>query len=534
MKIIIKNVLIVVSSLLTISCTKAQDVNIVNNDEGEPVVVDKPLKEAAAFPIGTAISPSPFYGDVKYREVVLRDFNSVTFEWHMKHGAIQKMDGSLDFTAADNLITALNGMTVFGHTLAWHQNQNATYLNNRVGQSNNIAGEELLSDGTFEDGNATEWEIWNNADDAALVEVINNPTYVSQGSYALKIVNPVNGNPWNVQLASNPFVTKSGTTYRVTYNIRTETGVGKVRMSTNVSSGEPAYQSDINVNTSYQTIVWNFNGEDANTRLMIDIGSTQGTYYIDNISVVEVAPPPTGPELVQLVSDILESYIKETVNHFKDRIHAWDVVNEMFTEDGRIRNSANTTIPQGANDYFIWSNYLGRDFAYKAFKYAEEADPTAELYINDYNLESSPRKLDSLIAHVSEIKQRGAKVDGIGTQMHISWKTDLILMEDMFRKLGQTGLKIRVSELDIKTVLGSADGTPKELLNNYQAAMAKKVVELYLKHIPAPQRAGITIWGVNDGNSWLSDGGKEFALFYDDNYQKKPAYAAFLAGLEGK
>lgn len=529
-----KNTIYVAISLMLLGCTKMQDINILNNGGFTELETNVALKDAATFPIGTAISPGPFNNEPKYKEAVLRDFNSVTFEWHMKHGAIQKNDGTRDFTPADNLIASLNGIPVFGHTLAWHQNQNATYLNNLLGLASDAPVEELLQNGGFEDGALGAWGAWNTASGTATIEVTNNASYVASGSYALKVVNPANGNPWGVQIASNAFATGAGKNYRVTFGIRTETGAGKMRLSTNVSAGSAAYQGDVDVTSAYQTIVWNFTGEEANTRIMIDIGSTQGTYYIDNFSVVEAVVPPTGPELVQAVEEILEEYITATVNHFKDRVKAWDVVNEMFTENGAIRNAANTTIPDGATDFFLWSNYLGRDFAYKAFKFAEAADPTADLYINDYNLESAPQKLDSLIAHVNELKQRGAKVDGIGTQMHISWRSDLGRMEEMFRKLGQTGLKIRVSELDIKTIMGSAAGTPTELLNSYQAAMAKKVVELYIKHIPESQRAGITIWGINDGNSWLSNGGKEFALFYDDNYEKKPAYGAFLAALQGK
>lgn len=531
-KNIIRNTFYAASALVLVSCTKMQDIGILNTGGYEHLDKSTPLKDAAAFPIGTAISPGPFNNDAKYREIVLRDFNSVTFEYHMKHGAIQKSNGTKDFATADNMINALNGIPVFGHTLAWHQNQNASYLNTVLGLSSEAPVVELINNGTLEAGALGDWGVWNNAGGAASVTVTNDAAYVFQGTYAMKVVNPVNGNPWNVQIASNAFPTVAGKTYRVSFNIRTESGAGQMRLST--SGTDAQYGGDVEVTSTYQPSVWTFNGITGNTRLMIDIGAVQGTYYIDNFSVIEVSEAPTGPALVRAVDSLLEDYITATVNHFKDRVKAWDVVNEMFTDNGAIRNSVNTTIPEGATDYFLWSNYLGRDFAYNAFKYAEAADPTADLYINDYNLEYSPQKVDSLIKHVAELKERGAKVDGIGTQMHISWRTDLGKMEDMFRKLGQTGLKIRISELDIKTVMGSPAGAPTDLLNSYQAAMAKKVVELYLKHIPAPQRAGITIWGINDGNSWVSDGGKEFALFYNDNYEKKPAYGAFLAALLGK
>jgi endo-1,4-beta-xylanase len=175
---------------------------------------------------------------------------------------------------------------------------------------------------------------------------------------------------------------------------------------------------------------------------------------------------------------------------------------------------------------------MGRDFALKAFLYAREADPAADLYINDYGLESSNAKLDSTIAYVNELKAKGAKINGIGTQMHINWNTSRAGIDNMMQKLAATGLKVRVSELDVRAVMTSAAGTLTPQLSSYQAEMYKYVVQSYIKHVPTAQRAGITVWGVNDRNSWLSNGGKEFPLLYDDNYQKKPAYGAFLMGLK--
>jgi endo-1,4-beta-xylanase len=61
--------------------------------------------------------------------------------------------------------------------------------------------------------------------------------------------------------------------------------------------------------------------------------------------------------------------------------------------------------------------------------------------------------------------------------------------------------------------------------------MIRYVVSSYIRHVPAAQRAGITVWGVTDNTSWLYNNGKEFPLLYDSNYKKKPAYSGFLQGL---
>src|SRR5215207_7129523 len=103
---------------------------------------------------------------------------------------------------------------------------------------------------------------------------------------------------------------------------------------------------------------------------------------------------------------------------------------------------------------------MGRDYALKAFNYAKAADPNALLFINDYGLETNSQKLDSLIAFVAELKSKGAKVDGIGTQMHIATNTQLAGIDLMMQKLAATGLKIRISELDVRVGNGGTAGTP--------------------------------------------------------------------------
>src|SRR5690606_9753999 len=122
-------------------------------------------------------------------------------------------------------------------------------------------------------------------------------------------------------------------------------------------------------------------------------------------------------------------------DRYKNVVHAWDVVNELFTDNGSIRNNTNTTTT--ASDVFVWSNYMD-NYALKSFEYAEAADPNVILYINDYGLESSTAKLDSLIDYTANLIAQGAKVDGIGTQMHVSWNTSYNGIDQMFQKLAAT------------------------------------------------------------------------------------------------
>ncbi|HXO75487.1 MAG TPA: endo-1,4-beta-xylanase, partial [Puia sp.] len=139
-----------------------------------------------------------------------------------------------------------------------------------------------------------------------------------------------------------------------------------------------------------------------------------------------------------------------------------------------------------------------------------------------------------------ELKAAGAQIDGIGTQMHISILTSNSGIDAAFQKLAATGLKIRISELDVrlnpqdKVGFNSLPVDPTLLA--FQADKYKYVVNSYLKNVPSAQRYGITVWGVDDPESWiiLSQKKQDAPLLFDKNFAKKPAYSGFLQGLKGK
>ncbi|RYY98358.1 MAG: 1,4-beta-xylanase, partial [Chitinophagaceae bacterium] len=120
-------------------------------------------------------------------------------------------------------------------------------------------------------------------------------------------------------------------------------------------------------------------------------------------------------------------------------------------------------------------------------------------------------------------------------QMHISVSTPNDGIDDMMRRLAATGLKVRISEIDIAAGNGGAAGTPPAFaaLAN-QAVKYKYVVASYLRHVPPAQRGGITMWGLTDNTSWLYNNGAQYPLLYDNNFNRKPAYASFLAALRGQ
>lgn len=533
MKSIFKTILpflIMVSGMT--SCKKNGEINVpgpVNNLPDSSTA----LKEATDITIGAAISYTPMIGNAAYSGLVKRDFDGVTFDYHMKHGAVVQSDGTLNFTATDDLVNAAASLEIFGHTLGWHENQNAGYLKNFSGIIA-PAGPELSSNGGFENG-LTGWSTFNSGNPAgkATITTGTGTAEVRSGNGSMKVINPeaYPGNQWRVQVSGTALATTIGKQYNISYWVKAAVAGGSIRLSTGPTN--PQYQGDQTIGTNWQQVSWTITAQLPSTSFLFDMGQVANTYFIDEVSVKEVVQGNTGAQVEARVDEALDNFVTGMVTHYKGKVKAWDVVNELFTETGNLRNNTNTSTT--GSDVFVWSHYLGRDFALKAFNYAKAADPSALLFINDYNLESSSAKLDSLIAYVAELKSRGAKVDGIGSQMHVSWNSSRTGIDNMMKKLAATGLKVRISELDVRL---NPNKTPGYVFTAAEAAkqadMYKYVIKSYIANVPKAQQHGITIWGITDNTSWLYNNGLDFPLLYNLDFSKKAAYTAVVQALKGQ
>jgi endo-1,4-beta-xylanase len=116
---------------------------------------------------------------------------------------------------------------------------------------------------------------------------------------------------------------------------------------------------------------------------------------------------------------------------------SWDVVNEPVTDEGsELRDSH-------------WSRMLGADgYMVRAFHKARAADPDAVLFLNDYNLENTPRKGATFLKLVERLMKAGAPIGGIGTQSHLDIRIPAGQIRAFFRDAASLGLPIHVSELD--------------------------------------------------------------------------------------
>lgn len=227
-------------------------------------------------------------------------------------------------------------------------------------------------------------------------------------------------------------------------------------------------------------------------------------------------------------SGYLTDHITNIVGNYKGRITSWDVVNEAFTDDFGTDSTYRNIDTSETNGVFgsVWYREIGKDYIPLAFTTAHAADPDAELYYNDYNLEDNNTKVTAVLTMVNELIDDNIPIDGIGFQMHISLTEPLI--EDIKAALTlatATGLKIKITEIDIRTNSnGSYDSYTNEvaqlLKERYQS-----IVSTYLEVVPKEQIGGISFWGVSDADSWIPDfyGYPDWPLLFDDELNAKEA-----------
>jgi endo-1,4-beta-xylanase len=229
-------------------------------------------------------------------------------------------------------------------------------------------------------------------------------------------------------------------------------------------------------------------------------------------------------------------HIMTVVGRYKGRITGWDVVNEALNEDGTLRSSQwLRIIGEGSED----KQY---DHIENAFRWAHEADPDAELYYNDYNLETSKAKCDGAVAIVKHLKSKGLRIDGVGIQLHggLTYPSAKGL-EYAITNLAATGVKVMITELDIRTRTRGYRGADINQVNRQstedenaaaaetQKKLADKYAELFsvfVKHKEDISR--VTFWGVYDRTSWI--GGSP--LLFDRNYQPKQAFDAVINAVQ--
>jgi len=381
----------------------------------------------------------------------------------------------------------------------------------------------------------------------------------------MQMVNPSAVNFWQAQAAidfTSPL--ESGKTHYLSFKIK-GSAPGVIRPGfqdpSDYSSGGDF--PNINFTADWQEFtVQTTVTKETVTRFLFSYGDFAGTIYIDDLSLYTMESvnsiPLTPEEKADTLTYALRNWISGMMGATSGYVTEWDVVNEPLAGQGNIegfydlKSAVRGTVSAAdAANSFYWQDYLGVDYVRVAVKLAREYGPdNLKLFVNDYNLESDwddNHKLKSLIYWINRWESDGVtEIDGIGTQMHISYymnpdvqasKEEHIVQ--MFELLAQTGKLIKITELDMGLVdaTGQAVKTSEVTIEQHKAMSDhyKFIIQKYFEIIPANQRAGITHWCITDSpesSSWR--GGEPVGLWTERTYRRKHAYGGFADGLSGK
>jgi len=214
-------------------------------------------------------------------------------------------------------------------------------------------------------------------------------------------------------------------------------------------------------------------------------------------------------------ADAYRNYILAVAGRYRGGVRGWDVVNEPISEEG------------GGYRDCTWRKNLGMDYVRLAFEHAREADPAAVLFLNDYNLEAKPAKLDTFLRLTESLLKGGAPLGGLGTQTHVSADSPRGEIARSIKALASFGLPIHISEVDVSTRQLRSRLPRPDVLGD-QSRVVEEIAQAFFD-LPQRQRYALTFWGLRDRDSWLrrppyADGDKP--LLFDDAGRPKPAFEA--------
>lgn len=235
------------------------------------------------FKLGIALGANDFVAGGQVHSLAISNFDEMTAGNEMKYASCVSDDGTMNFYNVTNFVNEAKaaGMTIYGHTLGWHSQQNIKYLNSL------IADKEVVGDGSvtnkyayqsdFEDGNPIGG--WGNN---STLEVVNEGP---DGSKCLKMTNPSVVNPWEAQAAIDlPF--EGGQVYYLSFKVKgsVEGSMGASFQHSADYGGRGDFPS-MNITTDWTEVLVSTTAQDGADRFLFNYGAYAGSIYIDDLAI---------------------------------------------------------------------------------------------------------------------------------------------------------------------------------------------------------------------------------------------------------
>lgn len=526
------------------------------------------IKDRPNFHLGIGTTVDEYNKKELVYALTNSNFNETVAGNAMKMASCVADDGSMDFDKVKEYVKNATdaGLSVYGHTLAWHAQQPNKYLNG------------LIKDK----------ELPPAEDNPGLIITSGDPK----------------ANTWDYEIyydLDEPL--KAGKTYEISLNVR-GTNPGTIDFWPGKKDGSATQYGAGSFTVAESAIdnSFSFTPNADIDRMRFCFGKVGGTLYFDNFVLKEKGSdhniavnstfdeddishwtkgswvdisyeignvaggfiPLTPDEKKEKLTPVLQNWIYGMMEATEGKVKAWDVVNEAISGEDKdgdgyydLQSATRGTVSaDDAKNNFYWQDYLG-DTEYvrtavaaarKGFKDAGGNPEELKLFINDYNLETvdaqnNNKKLESLIHWIDEWQKDGVtKIDGIGSQMHVTCSMDPAKQKkneeaylNMLHKMVDSHMLVRISELDMGladkdgNLVNTTDMTEEQ--HKAMRAYYEFIVKKYLEIVPKEQQWGICQWCATDSpanSGWRA--GLPVGL-WDLDYYRKHTYGGFAAGL---
>ena len=479
----------------------------------------------------------------------------------MKMASCVDGNGNMNFNNVKKFVTAATnaGISVYGHTLAWHSQQPNGWLKKLLADKPDPSAGEVWSVIASKDFRKNKSVGWHSSE----TDYGYSLSYDANDGLIVHCTK-MNTNSWDVQfLAMTDIPTKVGQTYKMTMTVK---GTDNGKLHTKLGDWSNGEYPDVSFTTEWQDVEMTYTAAVESSFFMLQCGDFVGDIYIKEIkfegNTSSVTIPQTQQERHDTLVYAMDKWIKSMMEACDGKVKAWDLVNEAIGgggDDGQgnyeLQHSEgykSGTWDVGG-DAFYWQDHMGDlDYVRQACRLARKYGPEdIKLFINDYNLESdwdNNKKVKSLVNWIKKWESDGVtKIDGIGTQMHISCYEDETILNNikkhitqMFQVIANSGKLCRVSEMDMGYVRGNNRWGSSIKTSQMTEAEHKKmadfyewIIKEYFRIIPPEQQWGICQWCATDSPNNSGWRGGEPVGIWDSNYYRKHVYAGFVRGLNG-
>ena len=542
-----------------------------NNDNYRYLDQYKALKEYIDytkypnFKLGAGTTVNDYLNKSLVKNMINKNFTETVAGNAMKMGSVVDGNGNMNFSTVKNYVKAATnaGLNVYGHTLAWHSQQPKGWLLRLLADKPDPNAEDVLTVIASKDCTKDKNIGWKSSESDYGYSLTFNSTD------GLKIHTTKKcPNSYDVQfLVMTDIPTTTGKTYKMTMTVK---GSAAGKLHSKLGDWSNGQYPDIPFTTEWQNVEVSYKAVVNSSFFMLQCGDFVGDIYIKNIKFEgyeKPAVPQTKQEMHDTLVYAMDKWIKGMMEACDGKVKAWDLVNEAISGGGNdgqgnyLLQHSDKYNPNGnpdatwdvGGDAFYWQDYMGDlEYVRQACRLARKYGPEGiKLFINDYNLESDwddNGKVKSLVGWIKKWESDGVtKIDGIGTQMHISCFENSTHQNNikkhitkMFEIMAASGKLVRVSEMDMGYVRGSNRWGNSIKTSEVTEAEHKKmadfyewIIKEYFRLIPVAQQWGICQWCTNDAPSNSGWRGGEPVGIWDLNNYRKHTYAGFVRGLYG-